>query len=194
MVTARGEMVTAQYGVGWTGGRVMKDGVVGPKRVLLVSALNAAEACAAAIMQHLGLDVDIVRGRREAMEALRAESYAAVIIEDSLAEGDSRGAELLWKMAGLAMPMQVNFALTGAARLVRDLRAALARREQERGAAERAALAAVQSELRNTVSGLVLQTQLALHESAQAPQLEQRLRLMAELAGSLKQRLEVGQA
>lgn len=172
----------------------MKEGLSGPKRVLLVSAMNAAEACAAAIMQQLGLDVDIVRSRREAMEALRAETYTAVVIEDSLAEGDPRGAELLWKMTGLAIPMQVNFGLTGGARLVRDLRAALARREQERGAAERAALHSVQSELRNTVSGLVLQTQLALHESAHSPALEQRLRVMAELAGSLKQRLEIGQA
>lgn len=168
----------------------MKDAVMGPKRVLLVSALSSAEQGAAAIMQQLGLDVEIVRGRREAMDALRRESYAVVIVEESLAESDSRAAELLWKMTGLAIPIQVNFALTGEARLVRELRAALARRD----AAERAALAAVQSELRNTVSGLVLQTQLALHESGQAPRLEQRLRLMAELAGNLKQRLEIGQA
>jgi signal transduction histidine kinase len=172
----------------------MKDAVMGPKRVLLVSGLGSAKECAAALMQQLGLDVEIVNGRREAMDSLRRESYAAVIVEESLAESDARAAELLWKMTGLAIPMQVNFALTGAARLVRDVRAALARRDQEKDAAERAALAAVQSELRNTVAGLVLQTQLALHESGQAPQLEQRLRLMAELAGNLKQRLEIGQA
>ncbi|MCU1313879.1 MAG: hypothetical protein JWM54_1636 [Acidobacteriaceae bacterium] len=172
----------------------MKDAVMGPKRVLLVSALSSAKECAAAIMQQLGLDVEIVPGRREAMESLRRENYSAVIVEESLAESDTRGAEMLWKMTGLAIPMQVNFALMGSARLVRDLRAALARRDQDRDAAERAALATVQSELRNTVSGLVLQTQLALHESGQAPHLEQRLRLMAELAGNLKQRLEIGQA
>jgi hypothetical protein len=165
----------------------MRDAVIGPKRVLLVSALSSAEQCAAAIMQQLGLDVEVVRGRREAMDALRRENYAAVIVEESLAESDARAAELLWKMTSLAIPMQVNFALTGEARLVRDLRAALARRDQDRDAAERAALAAMQSELRNTVSGLLLQTQLALH-------VEQRLRLMAELAGNLKQRLEIWQA
>jgi len=138
--------------------------------------------------------VEVVPGRREALEALRAGSYAAVIVEDSLAEGDPRGAEVLWKMAGLAIPMQVNFALTGSARLVRDLRAALARREQEQGAAQRAALRAVEAELRNSISGLLLHTQLALRESGPSPRLEQRLRLMAELAGNLKQRLDVPQA
>jgi signal transduction histidine kinase len=172
----------------------MKEQMIAIQRVLLVSALSGAENCAAAIMQHLGLDVQIVPGRREALDALRADSYAAVIVEDALAEGDPRGAEVLWKMAGLAIPMQVNFAITGGARLVRDLRAALSRREQEKGAAQRAALRAVESDLRNSVSGLVLHTQLALRESLSSPQLEQRLRLMAELANNLKHRLDVPQA
>jgi signal transduction histidine kinase len=164
------------------------------QRVLVVSALSGVQTCAAAIMQQMGLDVDVVPAMREAVEALRIGTYAAVIVDDALAEGDPRGAEVLWKMAGLAIPMQVNFALTGSTRLVRDLRAALARREQEQGAAERAALRAVESELRNAISGLVLHTQLALRESPSSPQLEQRLRVMAELAGNLKQRLDIPQA
>lgn len=172
----------------------MKNESAAAKRVLVVSAVSGAEACAAAIMQQMGLDVDVVPGRREAMEALRAGCYVAVLVEDSLAEGDPRGAEVLWKMAGLAIPMQVNFAITGSARLVRDLRAALMRREQEQGAAQRAALQVVESELRNTISGLLLHTQLALRDSLPSPQLEQRLRLMAELAGNLKRRLELPQA
>ncbi|MGA9718078.1 MAG: hypothetical protein WBQ79_07330 [Acidobacteriaceae bacterium] len=172
----------------------MKEAANVVQRVLVISALSGAETCATAIMQQMGLDAEVVPGRREAVEALRTGVYAAVIVDDALAEGDPRGAEVLWKMAGLAIPMQVNFALTGSARLVRDLRAALARREQEQGAAQRAALQAVESELRNTISGLLLHTQLALRESPPSPQLEQRLRLMAELAGNLKQRLDVPQA
>ena len=168
----------------------MSDGAKQRKRVLLVSAVGGAELCAAAIVEQLDMDVQIAGERREASEALRIGGYAAVIVEESLAEGDPRGAELLWKMAGLAIPMQVNFALTGSARLVRDLRAALARREQEQAAAQRAALSAMEIELRSTVSGLVLHTQLALKETLGSPQLEARLRLMAELAGSLKQRLD----
>jgi signal transduction histidine kinase len=172
----------------------MKEAANVVQKVLVISALSGAETCAAAIMQQMGLDAEVVPGRREAVEALRTGVYAAVIVDDALAEGDPRGAEVLWKMAGLAIPMQVNFALTGSARLVRDLRAALARREQEQGAAHRAALRAVESELRNSISGLLLHTQLALRESPPSPQLEQRLRLMAELAGNLKQRLDVPQA
>jgi CheY-like chemotaxis protein len=172
----------------------MKGTTSSVQRVLVVSSLSGAKDCAAAIMQQMGLDVDVMAGRREAIEALRQGAYTAVVVDEALAEGDPRGAEVLWKMAGLAIPMQVNFALTGTARLVRDLRAALARREQERGAAQRAALRAVERELRDTVSGLLLHTQLALRESPSSPQLEQRLRVMAELAGYLKQKLDVPQA
>jgi hypothetical protein len=160
------------------------------KRVLLVAAVRGAEACATAIMQQMGIAVEIATGRNEALDALRRQSYAAVIVEEGLAEGDPRGAELLWKMAGFAIPMQVNFAVTGSTRLVRDLRAALTRRDQEHASAERAALTAVESDLRSTVSGLVLHTQLALKETPASPSLEKRLRLMAELAGNLKQRLD----
>ncbi len=164
------------------------------KRVLLVSAARGAEACATAIMQQMGIEVEIVTGRNEALEALRRGNYAAVIVEDVLAEGDPRGADLMWKMAGFAIPMQVNFAVTGSPRLVRDLRAALSRRDQEHASAERSAMTAVESDLRNTVSGLVLHTQLALKETPASPSLEKRLRLMAELAGSLKQRLDAARA
>ena len=172
----------------------MNYGEVLRKRVLLVSSVGGAQQCAAAIVQQLEIEVEIVPGRHEAVDALRKDHYAAVIVEESLAEGDPRGADLLWKMAGFAIPMQVNFALTGSTRLVRDLRAALSRRDQEHASAERAAVIAVESELRNTVSGLVLQTQLALQESQGSPALEKRLRLMAELAGTLKQRLNTPQA
>ena len=164
------------------------------KRILLVSSLSGAQQCATAIMQQLGMDVEIAAGRPEAVTALRVGQFDAVIVEDSLAEGDPRGAELLWKMAGFAIPMQVNFAVTGSTRLIRDLRAALARREHEQVAAKRAAMVAVENELRTTVSGLVLHTQLALQENPASPTLEKRLRLMAELAGTLKKRLDAPQA
>ncbi len=161
------------------------------RRILLVSGVRGVETCAAAMEQQLNVEVEIAAGRAEALEALRRGLYAAVIVDESLAEGDPRGTELMWKMAGFAIPMQVNFAVTGSARMVREVRAALNRREQEHASAERAAMTAVETDLRSTVSGLVLHTQLALKETPASSSLEKRLRLMAELAGSLKQRLDV---
>ena len=162
--------------------------------ILLVTGIEGARNCADVIAKQLGMDVEVAEGRKTALACLRRAEFSAVVVDDTIAECDPAAAEAIWERAGLAIPVQVNFALTGSTRLVRDLRAALARREQERGAAQRAALRAIESELRSTVSGLLLHAQLALQESPPSPQLEQRLRLMAELAGNLKQKLDVPQA
>jgi hypothetical protein len=47
----------------------------------------------------------------------------------------------------------------------------------------------VEGQLRDTVTGLILHSQLALEEPALTPQLSARLKTVAELAGVLKQRL-----
>jgi hypothetical protein len=86
-------------------------------------------------------------------------------------------------------PLQINFALSGAARLIREIRAALHRREREQAVARRAAMAAIETELKTTVAGLLLHSQLALSESEVPPPVADKLRLMADLVGNLRQQL-----
>jgi signal transduction histidine kinase len=106
-----------------------------------------------------------------------------------MAECDPAAAEAVWEHAGLAIPLQINFALSGAARLIREIRAALHRREREQALARRAAAAAIESELKTTVAGLLLQSQLALSGTEIPPPIAERLRMMADLAGNLRQQL-----
>ena len=75
---------------------------------------------------------------------------------------------------------------------MREVRAVLSRREQEQALAMRAAAVAVESDLRDTVTGLILHSQLALSEPSLSPELSAKLKTVAELAGSLKQRLGYG--
>ena len=91
--------------------------------------------------------------------------------------------------AGLAIPMQINFALAGAARIIREVRAALQRRQREQSIARMAAREAIESELKNTVTGLLLQSQLALAEAGLPNQIAQKLRMVEELAGKLRKQL-----
>ncbi len=83
----------------------------------------------------------------------------------------------------------MNFAISGCARLVREVRAALARREQEKAVAMRAAASAMESELKSVVTGILLQSELALREPAVSPHLEAKLRNLVGLAGDLRERL-----
>jgi hypothetical protein len=163
---------------------------VSSQTVLMITSIAGAENCAASLARQLGFTVEIASTRKAGLAALRHREYSCVIVDDTIAEADPDGAELLWKHAGLAVPLQINFAISGSARLAREVRAALARREQEQSLAMRAAASTIESELKSTVTGLLLQSQLALADPQVSPQLTVKLKMMVELAGTLRQRLE----
>lgn len=162
--------------------------------ILLVTGMEGARNCADVIAKQLGMEVEVAEGRKTALTALRRAEFAAVVVDDTIAECDPAAAEAIWERSGLAIPVQVNFALTGAARLIRELRAALNRREREQALATRAAAAAIEAELKSTVAGLLLHSELALSgltgsgAEAGSPVAE-RLRMVADLAVSLRQKL-----
>ncbi len=161
--------------------------------ILLISSMTGAENCAANLSHQLGFAVDVAVDRKEGITLLKKKIYSLVVVDDSIAEGDARGAEILWRYTGLAVPLQINFALSGTARLARDIRSALHRREQEKALAMRAAAYTLESQLKSTVTGLLLQSQLALAEPALTAPVATKLRMVIELAGSLRQQLERAQ-
>jgi hypothetical protein len=122
---------------------------------------------------------------------LRQKEYAAVVIDESLAECDPAGADAIWDRSGLAIPLQINFAVSGAARIVREIRAALHRREREQTKAMQAAAASIENDLKNTVCGLLLQSQLALSHGGVPAEVAEKLRTVVDLAGTLRQQLSV---
>jgi hypothetical protein len=158
-------------------------------RILMVTGIEGAQNCAIAVGKQLGMDVEVAQGRKDALAALRRKAYRAVLIDETLAECDPAAADKICESAGLAIPMQINFALSGAARLIREIRSALHRREREQALARRAAAAVIEAELKTTVAGLLLQSQLALNGSEVPPPVAERLRVVADLAGSLRRQL-----
>lgn len=157
--------------------------------ILIVTGIEGARNCAAVIAAQLGMEVEVAEGRKAALTALRRTEYAAIVVDETIAECDPASAEVIWEHAGLAIPLQINFALSGASRLVREIRSALHRREREQTLARRAAAAAIETELKSTVSGLLLHSQLALSGSEIPPHVADKLRVVADLAGNLRQQL-----
>lgn len=158
--------------------------------VLLVTGIAGAENCAAVVGKQFNLALETVSSRKDALAALRRRSYSIVVLDSSLLEASTGDVEAIFKHSGLAIPLEINFAISGCGRLVREIRAALSRRQLEQAAAERAAASTLESNLRDTIAGLLLQSQLALSEPSVPPQLADKLKLMAELAGSLRKKLE----
>src|SRR6478672_13292455 len=109
--------------------------------ILMVTGIEGARDCAALIAAQLGMEVEVAEGRKAALSALRRKEYSAVVVDETIAECDPAAAEAICERAGLAIPLQINFALSGAARLIREIRAALQRREREQELARRAAAA-----------------------------------------------------
>jgi hypothetical protein len=157
--------------------------------ILIVTGVEGARNCAAVVAMQLGMEVEVADGRKDALGALRRREFAAVVVDETMAECDPASAEAIWEHAGLAIPLQINFALSGAARLVREIRAALHRREREQTLARRAAAATIETELKSTVAGLLLHSQLALNGSEISSPAAERMRMVADLAGSLRQQL-----
>lgn len=157
--------------------------------ILMVTGIEGARNCAEVVAEQLHTEIEVAAGRKEALSALRRHEFDAVLVDETIAECDPAGAEAIWERAGLAIPVQINFAVSGAARLARELRAALHRREREEWLARRAATAAVESELKTTVAGLLLQSQLALSSSEASSPIAEKLRIVADLAGDLRRQL-----
>jgi hypothetical protein len=157
--------------------------------ILIVTGIEGARNCAAVVGTQLGMEVELEEGRKTALSALRCREYAVVVVDETMAECDPSAAEAIWERAGLAIPLQINFALSGATRLIREIRAALHRREREQTLARRAAAAAIENELKTTVAGLLLHSQLALSGSEASSPVADKLRMVADLAGSLRRQL-----
>ncbi len=157
--------------------------------VLLVTSIAGAENCASAIGRQLGLAVELAQNRRAALIALRRREYSVMVLDEGLVEADPAGAEVLWQQAGLAIPVQVNLGISGCNRVLREVRAALQRRERELSLAMRAATQLMEGEMNTTITGLLLQTQLALAEPTLPANVAIKLQQVVELAGALRDQL-----
>lgn len=157
--------------------------------VLLVTPMTNAEDCASAIGRQLGLGVELAQNRRAALACLRRREYAVMVLDEALIESDPAGSEVLWQQAGLAVPLQLNLGISGCNRVLREVRGALHRREKELSMAMRAAAQLMQAEMNTTITGLLLQTQLALAEPGLPPGALVKLQYVVEIAGTLRELL-----
>ncbi len=158
--------------------------------VLLIAGIKNANACGQEVAERAGVAVEVTTNRRAGLAALRRSSFAVVLVEENLAEGDSGWADQVWQLAGAAIAMQVNFAIVSCARLSREVKAALVRKESERMLARRAVASEIEADLKLSITGLLLQGELALREPELPDALEPKLRRIVELAGALRERID----
>jgi hypothetical protein len=158
--------------------------------ILLITPSVRAQECAQAIQQSTTETVRIAATVKQAGERLRGEEYVAVILDQSVAEAEPSETDVALEHVGSAVLLQINFAISGVDRVVRELRVAINRRKREGAVARREAEQILRSELKGTVTALLLSCEMALGAPNLPFTAETKLRTVCDLAREM--RIKIG--
>jgi hypothetical protein len=158
--------------------------------ILLVTPSDRASECVAALHDATGAEVMVAESLARATTLLRAQCYLAVVLDQYLLETEPQEAGSTLEHLGTAIPVQVNLAISGMERLVREVRAAVQRRQREEVKARQAAVGRLQSELNGTITALLLSIELALETPGLPAAAAEKLQSVHELVKKLRKQLE----
>jgi hypothetical protein len=158
--------------------------------ILLVTPSERASECAAALHQATGEEVVAAESLARAATLLRAEGYLAVVLDQYLVETEPHEAENTLEHLGTSILVPVNLAISGMERLVREVRAALQRRQREEIRARQAAIGRLRSELNGTITALLLSSELALETAGLPVAAVEKIEAVYELVKKLRKQLE----
>lgn len=155
--------------------------------ILLIAPETMGDPVAAALSQSLDLAVEQVNNRRSALARIRRHEYTLILMDETIATSDPEATDQLYQAAVATPVLEINFVLSNALRISRQVRSALTRRAQDRAQAHTAVASRLNSELNSTLTGLLLESELALRNAT--PELQPKLRHVVELASGLRERL-----
>ena len=159
--------------------------------ILLITSSARGQECADALNAATGRDVHWAHTLQEAASRLREQTYSAAVIDQFLLETEPQESDQMIEHLGTAFPVYVNFAISGMDRLVRDVRMALHRRKREETAARRAVVEQMHSEMRETLTAMLLSCELAMSVPDVPNPAAEKIRAIDGLARELRLRLQV---
>lgn len=161
--------------------------------ILLITPSQRGAECAAAIEASADQPTQAVKSFEEAAFCLRTNNYSAVVIDECLLDADPGQASLLLQHIQTALPVYINGAISGIPRTVEKVQSALQRRRHDENAARLSALANLRSELREPLTGIILNCELALDAPDISSGIKEKVRNMHELARQLGAKLQMEQ-
>jgi hypothetical protein len=126
----------------------------------------------------------------EARAVLRKREYAAVVIDQDVVRVDRIGEAALLHGCDVAIPVYVNLAISGAERVLAEVRGALRRRQAERLAAMRIASSELRDELKGAVTGILLSSELAMSVPELPRSAQVKIKFVHDLAQGMRRQLE----
>jgi len=158
--------------------------------ILLVTPSERALECAAALNKATGEGVLVAESLVRATTLLRVEGYLAVVLDQNLLEARPQEAATTFEHLGSAIPVHVNFGISGIERMVRDVRAAVQRRQREEVGVRQAVIGKLYGALNGTVTALLLSSELALETPGLPPATAEKLQSVYEMVKRLRKQLE----
>ena len=156
--------------------------------ILLITPSARVQQCASALESAISETTHVVSSLRQAVTQLRSEEYLLVVVDQLLGETEPEESELLLEHIGSAIPVYINFAISGMDRVTRELRAALHRRKREMRVATQAAEQLLRNEMKGTLTALLLSSELAMQSQDPATS-QARIRQVHELALEMRAKL-----
>jgi hypothetical protein len=158
--------------------------------ILLITTSARGQECADVLQAATGLPTHWAQSLQEAFTRLREQTYSAAVIDQFLLETEPQESENMIEHLGTAFPVYINFAVTGMDRLVREVRSALHRRKREESTARKAVVEQLNSEMRETLTAMLLSCELAMSVPDVPNPAAEKIRTIDNLARELRHRLQ----
>ena len=158
--------------------------------IFVITPSASGRQCADALRVATGQETEWAQSLQEAATRLRQQTYSAAVIDQFLLETEPDESDQMIEHLGTAFPVYVNFAVTGMDRLVREVRSALHRRQREESAARRAVAEQMNSEMRETLTAMLLSCELAMSVPDVPHSAVEKIRAIDNLARELRLRLQ----
>ena len=166
----------------------MEMGTAPVRVVLMVTSKDGADRFGAALSKGAGVVVEVVRSKRAALALLRRQQFAAIVVDTGLREAEKTSTDMLWQNTSGALPLEVDLGAFGLTSLTRLLRSVLDGREKSEEKLRESVKQTMSDDLRSTLTGLLLQSDMALRDKALTPAIEYRVRELRALADDLRSR------
>src|SRR5579859_6839593 len=159
--------------------------------ILLITPSARGQQCADSLRAATSEEIHWAQNSQAASAQLRQQSYSAAVIDQFLLETEPDESDQMLEHLGTAFPVYINFAITGMERLVREVRWALHRRKREEAVARQAIAEQMNSEMRETLTAMMLSCELAMTLPDVPGPAAEKIRAIDDLARAMRLRLEV---
>lgn len=159
--------------------------------ILLITPSARGRECAECLYAETSQETHWAQSLQEAATRLREQCYAVAVIDQFLLESEPEDSDQMIEHLGTAFPVYINFAVTGMERLLREVRSALHRRKREECAALRAVVEQLNSEMRESLTAMMLSCELAMSVPDVPAPAAEKIQAIDTLARAMRLRLEV---